>query len=119
MSAASGGATPPSWPSRLGRGGLVTAVSLTRKERRVFRGIERALTVEDPELASLLGDPPAPATRARVLARFAWSFFLQSMILLSAGLILYDSALLAGGLCVLGVFPPLILHMGAALRGDR
>jgi hypothetical protein len=94
-------------------------VSLTRKEQRVFRGIERALTVEDPELAGLLRDPPAPPPRARVLARFAWSFFVLSMILLGAGLILDDSALLAGGLCVLGVFPPLILLMGAALRGER
>lgn len=85
----------------------------------MFRAIERALTIEDPELAGLLRDHPAPATRARVLARFAWSFFVLSMILMGAGLILDDSALLAGGLCVLGVFPPLILLMAAALRGDR
>ncbi len=85
----------------------------------MFRAIEQALLVEDPELARLLREPPAPATRARVLARFAWSFFVLSMILLGAGLILDDSALLAGGLCVLGVYPPLILLMGAALRGDR
>ncbi|WP_256438267.1 DUF3040 domain-containing protein [Pseudonocardia sp. H11422] len=94
-------------------------MSLTPKERRMFRAIEQALLVEDPELARLLREPPAPATRARVLARFAWSFFVLSMILLGAGLILDDSALLAGGLCVLGVYPPLILLMGAALRGDR
>ncbi|NMH92381.1 DUF3040 domain-containing protein [Pseudonocardia bannensis] len=85
----------------------------------MFRAIEQALLVEDPELARLLREPPAPATRARVLARFAWSFFVLSMILLGAGLILDDSALLAGGLCVLGVYPPLILLMAAALRGDR
>ena len=84
----------------------------------MLRAIERDLTVEDPELAVLLRGPPAD-TRARMLARFTTSFFVLSMILLGAGLILDDSALLVGGLCVLGVFPPLILLMGAALRGDR
>jgi hypothetical protein len=94
-------------------------VSLTRKERRELHAVERALAVEDPELARLLRGPPAHGTGAGLLARFAWSFFALSMLLLGAGLILDDSALLAGGLCVLGVFPPLILLMGAALRGDR
>jgi hypothetical protein len=77
-------------------------VSLNQKEQRVLRAIEQALVDEDPALASRLGGPPAPAPRTRVLARFAWSFFALSVILLTAGLILDDSALLAGGLCVLG-----------------
>lgn len=85
----------------------------------MLRAIERALADEDPGLASRLCGQPAPATRTRVLARFAWSFFVLSVILLSAGLILDDAALLAGGLCVLGVLPPLILLMAAAFRGDR
>jgi Protein of unknown function (DUF3040) len=84
----------------------------------VLRAIERALSAEDPELVRLLRGPPAPAPRARVVTRFAWSFFAVSMILLCAGLLLDDSALLAGGLCVLASFPPLILLMGAALRGQ-
>jgi hypothetical protein len=84
-----------------------------------LRAIERALVIEDPELVKLLRGPPAPVPQPRVLARFAWSFFVVSMILLGAGLILDDSALLEGGLCVLAAFPPLILLMGAALRVER
>lgn len=94
-------------------------MSLTRKERRALHAVERALTIEDPALASLLRSPPAPVAPAQVVERFALCFVLLSLILLAAGVLFDDSAMLSGGVLVLEMFPPTILLMAAALGSDR
>jgi hypothetical protein len=94
-------------------------MSLTWRERRALRGIERMLTAEDPSLAGRLNRPPAPAARATVLDRIASSYFWASILLLAYGFFLGDADLVRGAMLLLGVFPPLVLLLAAAFRCDR
>jgi hypothetical protein len=91
-------------------------VSLTWRERRALRAIERALTEQDPSLAARLRGPPAPAAPARVLARLGWSFFCLSFVIGISGLVLGDSGLMTGAGLVLLSFPPLVLLLAAVFR---
>jgi hypothetical protein len=94
-------------------------MSLTWRERRELRGIERMLAAEDPSLAGRLDGPPAPATPATVLDRIAASYFCVSILLLAYGFVLGDADLVRGGTLLLEVFPPLVLLIAAAFRCNR
>lgn len=90
-------------------------MSLSWRERRALRGINRLLAQEDPCLAERLHGPatgPAPIT---VLDRIAWWYFWAST-LLGYGLVFDEADLLRSATLLLAVFPPLILVMAAVNR---
>jgi CrcB protein len=71
-------------------------VSLTRKEQRALRTIERDLAGQDPSLDALLHGPPAPTTPETVVTRMGWAFFGVSILLGFSGSVLNESSLMTG-----------------------
>jgi hypothetical protein len=93
-------------------------MSLSWRQRRALHAIERALAEQDPELGGRLAGRPVaqPATPAD---RVGWSMFCVAVLLLATGLLLFDSSLLQGGLALLGLLPPVVLLLAAAVRVER
>jgi hypothetical protein len=84
-------------------------VSLTWREQRALRAIERTLTEQDPALAVRLQGPPARSSQGKMLAWLGWSFLCLSIVLGVSGLVLSNDDLqVAAGLVLLS-FPPLVL----------
>jgi len=94
-------------------------MSLSWRQRRALRAIERALAEQDPQLADRLNGPPAASRLATVADWVCWSMFWLAVLLLTAGIVLVDSSLLEGALLLLGVLPPLVLIVAAASHVDR
>jgi hypothetical protein len=94
-------------------------MSLSWRQRRVLRAIERALAEQDSQPADRRNVPSAPSQLATVADCVGWSMFWLAILLLTAGLVLVDHSLLQGALLLLGVLPPLVLLVAAASRVDR
>lgn len=93
-------------------------MSLSWRQRRALRAIERELAEQDPQLAGRFGCPPG-ARSVTVAEWIGWAMFAVALILLVTGLVLIDRSLLQGGLLILGMDPPLVLLVAAASRVER
>jgi hypothetical protein len=90
-------------------------MSLSRRERRVFRAIVDALAADDPVLADLLS---APVTSEVVIVRMAWAFIGASMLLLIWGLLVNDSDMVTGAVLTLASTPVVLFVVAKALAHD-
>lgn len=93
-------------------------MSLSRRQRRALRAIERGLAEQDPRLTERLTLPPAAPSMA-VADWVGCALFVVALILLIAGLVLVDRSLLQGGLLILVMDPPLVVLVAAATRAER
>lgn len=79
-------------------------MTLNERDRRVLAGMEEALAASDPDLTAAF-DRAATHARVRpVRIVLAW-FVVVSLLLLSTGLVLHDTAMVIGGLLVLASAP--------------
>lgn len=92
-------------------------MSLSRRQRRALRAIERELAEQNPQLAERL--TPSPAARSTVADWVGGAMFVVALILLIPGLVLIDRSLLRDGLLILGMIPPLVVLVAAATRVGR
>jgi Protein of unknown function (DUF3040) len=93
-------------------------MSLSWRQRRTLRALERKLAKQDPQLAGRLERPPE-ARSATVADWVGWAMFVLALILLGVGLVLIDRSLLKEGLLILGLAPPLVVLVAAASRVSR
>lgn len=78
-------------------------MTLNERDRRVLAGIEEALAASDPELTAAFDR--AARGRSRPARDVLTWFVVVSLVLLSTGLVLHDTAMLIGGLLVLASAP--------------
>jgi hypothetical protein len=98
----------------------VIAMSLTARDRRALRDIERHLHADDPTLTRqlrLARGQPSGATG--VLARASWAVFWSAVVLVIAGLVLSSSSTTIGGLLLLATFPIVVRLIAAATGVPR
>jgi hypothetical protein len=93
-------------------------MSLSWRQHRALRAIERVLAEQDPELADHLSGS-APPRQTTVAERIGWAVFWVAVLLLTAGLLLADPGLLEGGLLVLSTLPLLVLILVAQQRSHQ
>ena len=97
-------------------------ITLTERELRVLRAMERALADEDPVLALVLRGPDADDTScahkaARRQRRLVWGYPAAALSVLVLG-VLAAAAVQTTGLLVLMVAAvPIAVHFGAAFPG--
>jgi Protein of unknown function (DUF3040) len=90
-------------------------MSLTARDRRALRDIERHLHADDPTLARLLRVTPGRRGGATgVVARAAWAVLWSAVVLVIAGLVLSSSSTMIGGLLLLATFPIVVWLIAAA-----
>jgi hypothetical protein len=79
-------------------------VTLSSRERRVLRHIERGLLYDDPRLAALLSDPGTAQPQASA-HWVALVFLTVTSLLLLSGYAFGQPQMVLGGLTVLGTLP--------------
>jgi hypothetical protein len=90
-------------------------MSLTARDRRALRDIERHLHADDPTLARLLRVAPGRRGGATgVVARASWAVLWSAVVLVIAGLVLSSSSTMIGGLLLLATFPIVVWLIAAA-----
>jgi Flp pilus assembly protein TadB len=91
-------------------------MSLSVRDRRTLRDIERHLHAEDPTLDRLMR--PSAGHRGSV-ARLSWPVLWSAVVLVVLGLVLGDSPTIIGGVLLLAVFPIVVRILAAALGVSR
>jgi hypothetical protein len=90
-------------------------MSLTARDRRALRDIERHLHADDPTLARLLRVTPGwRGSATGVVARASWAVLWSAVVLVIAGLVLGSFSTMIGGLLLLATFPVVVWLIAAA-----
>ena len=97
-------------------------ITLTERELRVLRAMERALADEDPVLALVLRGPDADDTScahkaARRQRRLVWGYPAAALSVLVLGVLAAAGVQTTGLLVLMVAAVPIAVHFGAAFPG--